>query len=426
MAAKASFLPSADDVQRLMAKHPDRIPLYVSNPYASAESKRKFLIPGDLSFGEFVASYRSKYWTAASKTDQTKTASAKSAQAYFYFDESGRTLLPMHYTMGQLYKEFKSAKTGLLHICVQEESAFGASSFVRPMYLQPMTQSVFSPSAVTGTSASASTSVSTSVSTSTSTSTSTSSKASKGSEQMSTVGTGGAFLVKHRNNRVTPSVAAAPLADASSFTSSSSSFKTAPSLTTWFAASSAASSAKSTSSVAQGGGGGSKQKQMMVDDAVTQSTDPSWTKGAWQEDGKAQYVYHYVVATAKRMTLQPFIDQINLHALASDNQVTTMLDQDALYRLIVYHEEDRASLSSDVLQGILDQVLLPPFVVGYASEVQLPFPSTTLMLKTTMTAAATTSDTSTSTAAHASSFSVSSSFSFSTPASRPLYVYFLT
>jgi hypothetical protein len=423
MAAKASFLPSANDVQRLMAKHPDRIPLYVSNPYASAESKRKFLIPGDLSFGEFVASYRSKYWTAASKTDQTKTASAKSAQAYFYFDESGRTLLPMHYTMGQLYKEFKSAKTGLLHICVQEESAFGASSFVRPMYLQPTTQSVFSPSAVTGTSTSASASASVSVSTSISTSTG--SKASKGSEQMSTVGTGGAFLVKHRNNRVTPSVAAVPLADASSFTSSSSTFKTAPSLTTWFAASSAASSAKRTSSVAQGEGG-SKQKQMMVDDAVTQSTDPSWTKGAWQEDGKEQYVYHYVVATAKRMTLQPFIDQINLHALASDNQVTTMLDQDALYRLIVYHEEDRASLSSDVLQGILDQVLLPPFVVGYASDVQLPFPSTTLMLKTTMTAAATTSDTSTSTAAHALSCSVSSSFSFSTPASRPLYVYFLT
>jgi len=100
------------EAQRIRAKYPDRIPVIAEK---AAESdipdidKKKYLVPADLSVGQFVYVIR-------------KRIKLKPEKAIFIFVNN--TLPPTASLMSQIYKEHKD-EDGFLYVTYSGESTFG-------------------------------------------------------------------------------------------------------------------------------------------------------------------------------------------------------------------------------------------------------------------------------------------------------------
>jgi len=100
------------EAQRIRAKYPDRIPVIAEKASDSDIpdiDKKKYLVPADLSVGQFVYVIR-------------KRIKLKAEKAIFIFVNN--TLPPTGALMAQIYKEHKD-EDGFLYVTYSGESTFG-------------------------------------------------------------------------------------------------------------------------------------------------------------------------------------------------------------------------------------------------------------------------------------------------------------
>jgi len=101
------------EAQRIRAKYPDRIPV-IAEKAADSDipdiDKKKYLVPADLSVGQFVYVIR-------------KRIKLKAEKAIFIFVNN--SLPPTAALMSQIYKEHKD-EDGFLYVTYSGESTFGA------------------------------------------------------------------------------------------------------------------------------------------------------------------------------------------------------------------------------------------------------------------------------------------------------------
>lgn len=105
------------DVQKILNKHPERIPIIINisdqDKLIKTLSKKKYLVPKNLRFGQFSNIIRHKIVMENRITPET---------ALFYFLKD--TLVNNSIDVGHLYKEHKD-DDGILYITIQTESTFG-------------------------------------------------------------------------------------------------------------------------------------------------------------------------------------------------------------------------------------------------------------------------------------------------------------
>jgi len=105
------------EAQRIRAKYPDRIPVIAEKASESDIpdiDKKKYLVPADLSVGQFVYVIR-------------KRIKLKPEKAIFIFVNN--TLPPTASLMSQIYKEHKD-EDGFLYVTYSGESTFGSDEVV--------------------------------------------------------------------------------------------------------------------------------------------------------------------------------------------------------------------------------------------------------------------------------------------------------
>lgn len=101
-----------DESTRIRKKYPDRVPVIVEKAESSdieILDKKKYLVPGDLTVGQFVYVVR-------------KRIKLEPEKAIFLFINN--TLPPAASLMSQIYKEHKDTD-GFLYIIYSGESTFG-------------------------------------------------------------------------------------------------------------------------------------------------------------------------------------------------------------------------------------------------------------------------------------------------------------
>jgi GABA(A) receptor-associated protein len=111
---KFDFEKRRNEAKRIMDKYPERVPIIVENSVNSnlpPLGKTKYLVPIDLSIGQFMYVIR-------------KRIKLSPDQALFIFINS--TLPSSAVPMSQLYKEHKD-KDGFLYATISGESTFGTS-----------------------------------------------------------------------------------------------------------------------------------------------------------------------------------------------------------------------------------------------------------------------------------------------------------
>jgi GABA(A) receptor-associated protein len=104
-----------EESSSILKKYPDRIPVIVeerskSGGNAQPIDKSKFLVPGDLTMGQFVYVIRKRIKLAPEK-------------AIFLFINN--TIPPTSAHMSQIYKEYKDTTDDFLYCVYSEESTFG-------------------------------------------------------------------------------------------------------------------------------------------------------------------------------------------------------------------------------------------------------------------------------------------------------------
>ena len=105
---------------RIRAKYPDRIPVIAEKAPKSdivAIDKNRFLVPHDLTVGQFVYVIRKRIRLTPEKA--------------IYVFVNNKTLPPTAALMSQIYKEHHS-EDGFLYIVYSSESTFGADSLPDP------------------------------------------------------------------------------------------------------------------------------------------------------------------------------------------------------------------------------------------------------------------------------------------------------
>ena len=111
---KHDFNYRQKEANRILTKYPDRIPIIVEKYINSKEipdiNKNKYLVPTDLTFGQFLFIIRKRIKLTPEK-------------AIFMFTENG-TLLSSFMSMSQVYDEHKS-DCGFLFMIYSGESTFG-------------------------------------------------------------------------------------------------------------------------------------------------------------------------------------------------------------------------------------------------------------------------------------------------------------
>jgi GABA(A) receptor-associated protein len=109
---KFSFEVRQQGSEAVLKKYPDRIPIIVEK-YEKSDipdiDKTKFLVPRDLTMGQFLLVIR-------------KRIKLQPEQAIFTFINN--TLPPVHETMENLYNQMKD-KDGFLYVVYSGESTFG-------------------------------------------------------------------------------------------------------------------------------------------------------------------------------------------------------------------------------------------------------------------------------------------------------------
>jgi len=111
-----SFEKRKAEASRIRAKYPDRIPV-ISEKAAKSSipdiDKKKYLVPADLSVGQFVYVIR-------------KRIKLQPEEAIFIF-VNGKTLPPIGALMSQVYKDHKD-EDGFLYVTYSGDNTFGSSS----------------------------------------------------------------------------------------------------------------------------------------------------------------------------------------------------------------------------------------------------------------------------------------------------------
>lgn len=105
------FEKRKDESSRIMAKYPDKLPVIVEKAYNTTVSdidKKKYLVPSDLTVGQFVYIVR-------------RRISLPAEQALFLF--IGNSLVPTSATMAATYE--KKDDDGFLYITYAGENTFG-------------------------------------------------------------------------------------------------------------------------------------------------------------------------------------------------------------------------------------------------------------------------------------------------------------
>lgn len=100
------------EAKRILAKYPNRIPIIVNIPKNSGLpelDKKKYLIPGDMTLGQFMYVLR-------------KRISLRPETALFLY--IGNTLAPTSEIISQIYENNKD-EDSFLYLSVQSESTFG-------------------------------------------------------------------------------------------------------------------------------------------------------------------------------------------------------------------------------------------------------------------------------------------------------------
>lgn len=104
------------EADRIMSKHPDRIPVVVEKNISSSLpklEKSKYLVPKDLNVGQFVYFIRKKLAEKGNMSNE---------QALFLFVEN--TIPNSNQKMSDLYEKHKD-NTGFLFISYNSENTFG-------------------------------------------------------------------------------------------------------------------------------------------------------------------------------------------------------------------------------------------------------------------------------------------------------------
>lgn len=97
------------EAQRIRDKYPDRIPVIVEYTFPITDNKFKFLVPNDLTMGQFCYVIRKRIKLAPEQA--------------LYFFINGK-LISTSSIMGQVYKELKE-ECGFLFISCHQEATFG-------------------------------------------------------------------------------------------------------------------------------------------------------------------------------------------------------------------------------------------------------------------------------------------------------------
>ena len=109
-----SFAKREAEAKRILEKYPDRVPVIVEKSRTEKElptiDRVKFLVPGDLTFGQFQFVIR-------------KRLTLESDKALYAFVGDG-TLIPVGQTMNQVYAASKD-KDQFLYVSYASESTFG-------------------------------------------------------------------------------------------------------------------------------------------------------------------------------------------------------------------------------------------------------------------------------------------------------------
>ena len=107
------FEKQKQEASRIRAKYPDRIPVIVNKQKGSKLpdiDRKKYLVPADLTFGQFVYIIR-------------KRIKLRPEYAIFLF-LNNKTLAPTSHLMSQIYREYKD-DCGFLFVTYSSESTYG-------------------------------------------------------------------------------------------------------------------------------------------------------------------------------------------------------------------------------------------------------------------------------------------------------------
>jgi len=104
------------DVENIMKKYPDRVPVYVKkSPTCKSDlndlEKHKYLIPNDMTMGSFLCVIR-------------KHIKINPTQAIFIFVAKKSILVPNSSMFGELYNTYKE-EDNMLHLDYSSENTFG-------------------------------------------------------------------------------------------------------------------------------------------------------------------------------------------------------------------------------------------------------------------------------------------------------------
>jgi GABA(A) receptor-associated protein len=102
------------EAERIRAKYTDRVPVIVERSTKNSTlpdiDKKKYLVPNDITVGQFMYVIRKRIKLAPEK-------------AIFLF--ANKSIPPVSMLMGELYKQEKDNEDNFLYIIFSEESTFG-------------------------------------------------------------------------------------------------------------------------------------------------------------------------------------------------------------------------------------------------------------------------------------------------------------
>jgi GABA(A) receptor-associated protein len=98
------------EVNMLLSKYPDRVPIYIENPKnETIVSKHKFLVPADITFFNFISIVR-------------KETIIKSYEGLYFFVSNN--LVPSNLLLSEIYNTYKD-EDGMLYLKIFKEASFG-------------------------------------------------------------------------------------------------------------------------------------------------------------------------------------------------------------------------------------------------------------------------------------------------------------
>lgn len=98
--------------QKLLKKHPDRIPVLITKLYNNLEMKKtKYLVPTDLTVGQLQYVFR-KSITNINESD-----------SIFILIDRHNLLMPSSYTMQEMYNQY--SHDGFIKLHISKENTFG-------------------------------------------------------------------------------------------------------------------------------------------------------------------------------------------------------------------------------------------------------------------------------------------------------------